>query len=970
MPADAEPGMAFVLVQHLAPDHQSMLTELIRRYTHMPVFEVKDGMTVQRNCVYVIPPNRDLAFMNGALQLLDHTAVQGQRLPIDYFFRTLAQDQHERAIGIVLSGTGSDGTLGVRAISGENGMTMAQSLETAEFDGMPRSAIGTSMVDFVLPPHEMPAQLMAYVEHVFGRKHVVPKETQPTQSNLLQKIFVLLRARTTHDFSLYKPNTILRRIERRMAVHQIASMADYVRHLQRQPDEVDALFRDLLIGVTNFFRDPDAFAALESQITHTLLTGKGRGDTIRIWTTGCSTGEEAYSIAILLQECMDAAKVSYKAQIFATDIDAQAIARARTGVYRASVATDITPARLARFFTFDHERDAYRINKAIRDMIVFSEHDLIKDPPFSKLDLISCRNLLIYLGPELQKRIIPLFHYALQPGGVLFLGTSESVGEYGALFSTLDRKAKLYQRQEDPHGARRAALSRLLPSPAAVEEVVARTPVKAASPARLPLREWTEQTLLEQIAPAGALVNRQGDIVYLHGRTGGYLELAPGVSGINNILEMACEGLREPLATALTKATTSGELVRCPGLRVRSRDHVTLVNLTVRPVVGSPGITPDAPLYLVVLEEAPPPAPEATQTAPGLSGTQGPHAENDAYVLALRRELRSKEAFLQKANEELASANEELKSSNEELQSLNEEFQSTNEELETSKEELQSVNEELATVNAELQVKVMDLSQSNNDMNNLLAGTGIGTVFVDFELRILRFTPAAAEIIHLIPSDVGRPVAHFATELTGYENLVANLKSVLDTLVPKEVDVQARQGHWYRMRILPYRTLDNVIEGVVMTFVDITALKQSEEALVQAARELQRLAVVVRDANDAILVQDLEGRILAWNPGAVRLYGWTEAEALRMNINELVPQEARPQALFHIHQLSRAEVIEPFHTRRLTRSGALQDVSVTATSLVDAEGKVYAIATTERAPPPNFPAPKRENLNDHPGPPV
>ena len=432
MPADREPGMAFVLVQHLAPDHSSMLTALVQRNTRMQVLEVEDGMVVQVNCTYIIPPNRDMAFLNGALHLLEPTAPRGHRLPIDYLFRSLAQDQRERAIGIVLSGTGSDGTLGVRAIKGEGGMVMVQNPGSAEFDGMPRSTLATGLVDFELPPAEMPAQLMAYVAHAFGRPPNVGLASVPLSENALKKIFILLRTHTGHDFSQYKPNTIYRRIERRMAVHQVDTLDSYVRYLQHTPAEVDALFHDLLIGVTNFFRDPEAFAVLEAQVIPKLFASKSPGAVVRAWSAGCSTGEEAYSLAILLQERLDVLKLNFKVQVFATDLDDRAIATARAGVYPASIADDISPERLARFFTAEPDGSAYRVHKGIRDMLVFSEHDLIKDPPFSKLDLISCRNLLIYMGAELQKKVMALFHYALLPGGILFLGSSETVGELAA----------------------------------------------------------------------------------------------------------------------------------------------------------------------------------------------------------------------------------------------------------------------------------------------------------------------------------------------------------------------------------------------------------------------------------------------------------------------------------------------------------------------------------------------------------
>jgi len=828
MPADTDPGMAFVLVQHLAPDHKSILTDLISRYTRMQVFEVKDGMVVQPNCAYIIPPNRDMAFLNGALQLMEPTAPRGQRLPIDFFFRSLAQDQRERAICIVLSGTGSDGTLGVRAIKGEGGLVMAQTPDSTEYDGMPRSAIATGLVDYQLPPAEMPAQLMAYAAHAFGKPFRPITAPTPKGENTLKKIFILLRAQTGHDFSNYKPSTIHRRIERRMAVQQIDSMDGYLKYMQQTPAEVEALFRDLLIGVTSFFRDPEAFKALEEQVIPKLFARKAPGTTIRVWSPGCSTGEEAYSIAILLQEHLEALKQSYAVQVFATDLDNRAIATARAGLYPSSISADISPERLARFFSAEPDGSTYRIHKVIRDMLIFSEQDLVKDPPFSKLDLISCRNLLIYMGGDLQKKLIPLFHYALNRGGFLFQGTSETVGDFGDLFAILDRKSKVYQRREDVHSAQRTALGRILPPIMTTEVSFQQTAGRMATPGKLPLRELAEQTLLQQIAPAGALVNGRGDILYLHGHTGLYLELAPGETGINNIMKMAREGLRRELTTALHKASGTKEIVRCPGLHVRNNGHFTMVNLTIRPVAANPAANLEEPLYLVVMEEASSTDPVIRDQPPG-DGDRPSGAE--AHLAELRQELRAKEEYLKASNEELETSNEELKSSNEEMQSVNEELQSTNEELETSKEELQSVNEELATVNAELQTKVADLSRANNDMNNLLAGTGIGTIFVDHHLRILRFTPAAIGVINLILGDVGRPVGHIVSNLVGYDHLVADVKAVLDTLIPKEVEVQTTEGKWYTMRIQLYRTLDNVIEGAVITFVDITETKRAEAAL-------------------------------------------------------------------------------------------------------------------------------------------
>ena len=860
MPADDDPGMAFVLVQHLAPDHKSILTDLVKRYTRMQVFEVEDGMVVRPNCTYIIPPNRDMAFLGGTLQLLEPSSPRGQRLPIDFFFRSLAQDQHERAIGIVLSGTGSDGTVGVRAIKDEGGMVMAQDPDSTEYGGMPRSAIASGLVDFILPPAQMPAQLVAYTVHAFGRMPQIVGSSPWNNENALKKIFVLLRSHTGHDFSLYKPSTINRRIERRMALQQIETMGSYVKYAQQTPREVEALFRDLLIGVTNFFRDPKAFEAVEDKVIPRIFADKAAGDAVRVWIPGCATGEEAYSFAILLAEYQELSKKKFRIQVFATDIDSQAIATARAGLYPASIAVDITPDRLARFFSLETDGGSYRIHKTIRDMLIFSEQDIIKDPPFSKIDLISCRNLLIYMGGDLQKKLIPLFYYALNPCGFLFLGTSETIGDFGHLFDVQDRKLKIYQRKDTCQGALRVGFGTFLPPlhSMTIEKTHQASGIMIKS-RNVSLRELTEQELLQQVAPAAALVNGLGDILYIHGRTGFYLEPAIGEVGVYNILTMAREGLTHELTLALHKAVTDQQIVRCPDVRVKTNGDFTPINLTVRPVINAQAPLTASPLYLVILEDIviqdDDHSPESSDVS-GIPSAENVDSDMESRLDALRHELQAKEEFLQ-------AANEELRSSNEEMQSINEELQSTNEELETSKEELQSVNEELATVNAELQNKVIDLTRANNDMNNLLAGTGIGTIFVDHDVRILRFTPAVTKIINLIQGDIGRPVGHIVSNLVGYDTLLADTQAVLDTLVPKEVEVRTQAGMWYAMRILPYRTLENVIEGAVITFTDITESKQMRMALSAAHARLAE--AVVATVREPLMVLDADLGVVSAN---------------------------------------------------------------------------------------------------------
>ncbi len=806
LPTDRDLGMAFVLVQHLDPDHKSLLLDLVRRYTRMPIGWIVDDEEVLPGRFYVMPPNKDVAIMAGRLRLMDPDAPRGRRLPIDGFFRSLAQDRRELAVCVVLSGTGSDGVIGLRAVKGEGGMAMAQLPETAAYDAMPRNAIATGVVDYVLAPADMPAQLVAYADRAFGA--APPPAAAATDEERLTRILVILRERTGRDFSSYKRSTIRRRIERRMAVTQVETMDQYARILAAEQLETETLFRELLIGVTNFFRDPEAWKALQSEVIAKLVMRGPPGNPVRVWVPACSTGEEAYSMAIALQEQAEEAKRNVPIQIFATDIDAEAIERARLGQYPDSVAADVSPERLARFFT--QEGDGYRVRKSIRDLVVFAVQDLIMDPPFSHLHLVSCRNLLIYMSGDLQQRLMPLFHYALDDGGYLFLGTSETVGVSAERFSLVDKKWKIYRRESGM--ARTPRTVSTGPGFTASPPGVRQAPERGA--AQLGVRALTERVLLERHTPAGVLVNADGNVLYFHGRTGRYLEPPPGEAS-TRLTDMARPGLQRELAIGLRRALAHDETVRFEKLRVRTNGDVAIVDLVIQRVDA-----PDAPkgIYLVLFQD------RGDETASeGASAAGAESGEHEQRIADLERDLTTKEEYLRTAVEELETANEELKSTNEELQSSNEELQSTNEELETSKEELQSVNEELVTVNAELQQKIEELSRANNDMNNLLAGTGIGTVYVDNALRIQRFTPAATQIISLIQADVGRPVGDIVTRLDAGHDLVGAVEEVLKTLVSSEDEVRTHAGVPYLMRIQPYRTTENVIEGAVITFVDLSA---------------------------------------------------------------------------------------------------------------------------------------------------
>lgn len=850
MPADS--GVAFVLVPHLDPSHVSLLPELLRHHTKMTVVQVNDGMKLEPNCVHVIAPNTVMAIMHGSLLLTQLKEPRGLRLPVDTFFRSLAEDQKDRAIGIILSGSGADGTLGLKAIKAELGMAMVQEPASAEYDGMPRSAIETGLVDYILAPAEMPQQLVAYAKHAVSRRisAIIPATDRIPES--LQKIFQILRSRTGHDFSFYKKNTLNRRIERRMSVHQLEKLSDYANYLETSPLEATTLFKELLIGVTSFFRDREAFEALSSGVLADVLAAKAKDATVRVWVAGCSTGEEVYSIAIVLRECMDKLKKNFKAQVFGTDIDGAALDVARAGLYPASIAADVAPHRMKRFFVA--EGSSFRIKKELRQMAVFAVQNVIKDPPFTKLDLLSCRNLLIYLEAELQKKLLPLFHYALNPGGLLFLGSSESSEGFTDLFSLVNKKSKLFKTL--PSVATAAPVQFPMGRPQYDRRPL--TLVKPSKPAS-DIADLAQKLLLlvASFAPPCVMIDANDEIIYSHGKTGKYLELTQGHANLN-ILNMAREEIRHDLAGAIRKARLQNKHISLEGLRVKTDRGYQGITLTVTP---TPAVEGRGELLMVAFEDI-----AAVQKKGGkIRDVFTPRAAQ--RISHLEQEVRYGQQHLQTAVEELETSNEELKSSNEELQSTNEELQSANEELETSKEELQSLNEELVTVNAELHGKIEQLAKANDDMRNLLDNMRIATVFLDNQLCIKRFTSEATRIINLIQSDVGRPVSHIASKLED-DTLSADAQQVLDSLVPKETQVKSREGIWYVYRAMPYRTLDNVIDGVVLTFTDIT-----EQKLAEAANMARDLAEgIVETVREPLVVLDGRFSVLAANRAFYQLF--------------------------------------------------------------------------------------------------
>jgi two-component system CheB/CheR fusion protein len=808
-------GMAFVIVQHLDPTHKGIMSELLQRSTGMKVTQVKDRTPVKPDCVYVIPPNKDMSILHGVLHLLAPAAPRGLRLPIDFFFRSLAQDQQEHSVGVILSGMGSDGTLGLRAIKEKSGVVLVQESTSAKFDSMPRSAIEAGLADIVAPADELPGKIMGYLQRTPLIARTVESLEDKTQS-ALEKVVILLRANTGNDFTFYKRNTLYRRIERRMGIHQIEKMTGYVRYLQENSQELDLLFKELLIGVTSFFRDPAAWDQLRDQAIPDLLANRAPGQALRAWVPGCSSGEEAYSLAIVLKEAVEKLKPkgAHTLQIFATDLDKDAIEKARQGVFPANISADVSDARLKRYFI--KEDSGYRVRKEIREMVIFAPQNLIMDPPFTKLDILSCRNLLIYLTPEVQKKLIPLFHYILTPGGILFQGSAETIGDNTALFSPLSGKSRLFRRTESIIRPAEILFPTAFSAGQAINSEV--HPVVPKPPESL--QTLADQLVLHSYAPPAVLTNEEGDIFYVSGRTGKYLEPAAGKANWN-LFAMAREGLRYELVGAFKEAIRKKQSVTLHGLSVGTNGGTQHVNVTVRQI-DEPG--PLQGLMMIVFTDVPAPVTVASANRPLKPNAHNPRlAELEHELQRVRGESRA-------THEEMQTSQEEFRSANEELQSTNEELQSTNEELTTSKEEMQSMNEELQTVNTELQAKVEQLSQSSNDMKNLLDSTDIATLFLDKELKVRRFTPQATKIIKLIATDAGRPITDLASELR-YPELVADAREVLRKLAAVEKSISAADGRWFTVRIMPYRTTDDRIDGVVITFANITASKTLETKL-------------------------------------------------------------------------------------------------------------------------------------------
>ncbi len=909
----AKSGFAFVVVMHLDPNRDSALPEILGRGTPMIVAHAENGRRIEPDHVYVIPPNALLGIERGVIHLEQRVTRPAIPTPIDHLFRSLAAEQRERAVAVILSGSDHDGTSGLKEIKAAGGLVMVQDPATAEFSSMPRSAVATGLADYVLAPDRLAQALLGFVDKA-GLSRARAERDAALGSLELRPFLDRLRARGYPDFRGYKQAMLRRRITRRMAIAQRTTSRAYDELLENAPAELTALGQDLLIGITEFFRDPDVWTALAADILPDLF--RKHESEIRAWVPACSTGEEAYSLAMLLIEHAEATGSTAAMQIFATDVDTRALERARAGAYPASIALTVSRERLSRFFTRVGER--YLVNRSVRELLVFAPQNLLADPPFSRLDLISCRNLLIYLAPAAQRQVLQNFHFGLNPGGYLLLGRSETLGERANLFNPVSSQCRVFQRS-GPRESR---------TPAPLQRFAGQQPDESLRPnARSrgsAYGDLVRALLLDRFCPAAILVTGDHRVVYSHGPVDAYVSHVAGAP-TDDLLRIARQGLRLKLRAVMREATRTGAPASVRATVKRGRRSKGVL------IMAAPVASPDGTGELVLVTFAWSPDGSGDQAPPEPSG-DAPAALEDELV-ATRHELHSSIADLEATNEALGVANEEATS-------MNEELQSANEELETAKEELQSMNEELTTVNSQLQEKVVELQETNDDLKNLLASTNIATLFLDREWRIKRYTAPIIDLFTLIPSDIGRPITDIASAFVDGD-LLTDARGVLADLQPRDKELRSAAGEHYLRRLQPYRTADDHIEGVVATFVNITRLKAAEESE-------RRLATVVRAANDAITVHSFQGDILAWNAGAERMYGYTDAEALGMNALAMLPEARRAEYEAKIER-TRGGIIEPpFDTQKICKTGQTLIAQVTLSPLRDEQSVVYAIATTER----------------------
>ncbi len=921
LPSDT--GLALVLVQHLDPGHESLLAKLLSKATAMPVAEVEEGMTVEPNPVYVIPPNKTMGIRNGTLHLMPRGEPTAKHLPIDYFLGSLAEDRGNRAIGVILSGTASDGTMGLKAIKTEGGITFAQDLKSAKYDGMPRSAIAAGCVDFVLPPEAIAGELARIGRHPYLGLEPPAQAEEPANDSDddLHKIFLVLQRATGVNFAYYKYSTIKRRIARRMLLHKLENPKQYLKFLHENPAEPAALCEDILIHVTGFFREPEAFQALAQRIFPKMLDTKPPGESLRIWVPGCSTGEETYSIAMVLLECLGDRVTSMPIQIFGTDISAVSIEKARAGVYAESSLGEISPERLRRFFV--KVEGGFQIAKSLREMCVFARQDLAQDPPFSRLDLISCRNVLIYMGPVLQKKVMGIFHYALKPTGFLMQGKSESISGFADLFTVIDREHKICSKKPGEPG-RVFDLS----TAASYEKAMRADAAKPETQSRFDVQREADRIVLSQYAPAGLVVDENLHILHFRGQSSPYLSPPPGQASLG-LLRMVRPELAVELRTALHHSKKQEIAVGKEGIRILRDGHPWDVSLEVVPIKSDLGER----FFLILFQETAarePAGPEAEgHQAPATGRRQ---SQEDAR---LRRDLQATKESLQSMVQEQEAINEELKSANEEALSSNEELQSTNEELETAKEELQSTNEELVTVNEQLGNRNFELAQLNDDLTNLIGSVNIPILMLSGDWRIRRFTPQAEKLLNLLPGDVGRPIVNLRPNID-VPDLASLVTEVVDTVSMREREIQDREGRWYSMRVRPYRTMDNKIDGAVMTFIDIDAAKRIH---IELQREQTFTAAVLESAAALVMVTDLEGHIARFNLACRRLseYSFEELEGKPV-WDVLVPPEEIEAVKQVYKELAGSRSAREHENHWVDRSGQRHLISWSSTVVTEAQG--------------------------------
>lgn len=895
MPADT--GLSFVVIQHLSPDYKSLMVELLSKRTEMDVYRAEEGTLVQPNAIYLIPPKKNLTIFHSRLLLHDHDRSQGINLPIDVFLRSLADDQGEKAVAVILSGTGSDGMRGSRAIKEAGGMIMVQTEESAKFDGMPRATIGTGLADFILAPEEMPEQLLSFTKHPSTTSNKL-SGTLLSDEDGLTRIFSLIREKHKVDFTCYKPSTVVRRIERRMTVNQFHDFRDYVRFLTTYPNEVSQLYRELLIGVTSFFRDQEAFSLLEKQYLPELIKSGGN-DGIRFWVAGCSTGEEAYSLAMLACECMEQLNIRADLKIFATDIDNDAILKASTGTYPESIAADINPDLIKKYFY--RKDNNLHITRPIREMVVFANHNLVKDPPFTNIDLVSCRNLLIYLQPILQKRALEMFNFALNPGAVLFLGSSETTGELTDYFDPLHNKWKLYRskgKRRAPDLAKTPPFDRKVPPPQSPYQRSYKRLFDSHGEERI--QERLLQTLADNYVPLTFVVNEELELLHVVGDSTGFIRVPSGKIQ-NDISKMVAQELAIPLSTGVQKALKKKEEVKYTNIRMKLIDSTKIISMRITPLAEKRGLEA---LAVVFIEEK--------KTAHTKESSEQSITTYDIDKEAQQR-ISDLEQELQFTRENLQATVEELETSNEELQATNEELLASNEELQSTNEELQSVNEELFTVNAEHQQKIMELTELNNDIENLLESIDLATLFLDEHLCIRKFTPQVKQFFKILDNDLGRPLSHI-TNTIEHVDIIKLIQHVQHSDTSIEEKICVAGNCWFMMRVVPYRITPEIASGVVVLFVDVTEIHKS-------MLETAWCNLITQHSEDAIYVVDDKHKILSWSRGASLTYGYNEQDALGMPFDNLLPDNSGEECLHSFSAASDKGKSYSSETIRLTKDG-------------------------------------------------